>query len=98
MKLVVSTLLFLFVTYLSTPTIIMWIEKDADVSIPYDFSEEDNQNENKEVKEIKSDFTFKTQFELVTFISVLPKIIISENESKHDAISEEIFIPPPKLI
>jgi hypothetical protein len=98
MKLVASTLLFLFITYLSTPSIIMWFENNADVSIAYDFSEEDNQNENKEVKEIKSDFTFKTPSEFIVFTSNYSKNIISENESKHDAISEEIFIPPPKLI
>jgi hypothetical protein len=95
MKLLVSTLLLLFMIYLSTPTVLMLIEKNANVSLNYDLSDEENQKENKE---FNSDFTLKAQFELVTFNSILPKIIFSENEAKHDAISEEIFIPPPKLI
>ncbi len=98
MKFLVSTLLLLFMIYLSTPTVLLLIEKNANISLNYDLSEEENQKDNKENKELKSDFTLKTQFELVTHNSILPNIIISENESKHDAISEEIFIPPPELI
>ena len=95
MKLLVSTLLLLFMIYLSTPTVLMLIEKNANVSLNYDLSDEENQKENKE---FKSDFTLKSQFDLFTFNSIMPKIIFSENEAKHDAISEEIFIPPPELI
>ncbi len=95
MKLLISTLLLLFMTYLSTPTILLLIEKNANISLNYDFSDEENQKENKE---FNSDFTLKAQFELFTFNSIMPKIIFSENEAKHDAISEEIFIPPPELI
>ena len=73
----------------------MLIEKNTNLSLNYDLSDEENQKGNKE---FNSDFTLKTQFELVTFNFILPKIIISENEAKHDAISEEIFIPPPELI
>ncbi len=95
MKLFVSTLLLLFITYLSSPTVVMLMEKNADISLNYDLSDDENQKENKE---LKLDFTFKTQFEQVSFITTLSKTIISENVSKHDAISEEIFIPPPELI
>ena len=95
MKFLASTLLVLFVTFLSAPTVVMLIEKSADISSICDFSEEENQ---KEIKEVKSDFTFKTQTEFVVFTTNYSKKFISENVLKHDTISEEIFIPPPELI
>ena len=76
----------------------MLIEKKADISIVFDFSEKENQKENKEVKELKSDFTLKNQFEVTFFTPIVYTKITSENVSKHDTISEEVFIPPPKLI
>ncbi|MBK8599990.1 MAG: hypothetical protein IPN80_05020 [Flavobacterium sp.] len=95
MKLVVGFLLVLFVTYIATPTFVILIENGADISLDYDLSEEENQKENKE---IKSDFTLKTHLEHITFNTVLRKAIILENVLKHNTISEEIIIPPPKLI
>ena len=94
MKFLASTLLVLFITFLSAPTVVMLIEKNADISLICDLSEK----ENKEVKELKSDFTYKNYFEFIAFKSNCSKKIISENVLKHDAISEEIFIPPPELI
>ena len=98
MKFLASTLLVLFITFLSAPTVVMLIEKSADISLICDFCEEENQKENKEIKEINADFTFKNHFEFIAFKSNCSKKIISENVLKHDAISEEIFIPPPELI
>ena len=95
MKLVVGFLLVLFVTYLSTPTFVIVIKNSADISLDYDLSEEENQKENKD---IKSDFILKTQFEHLTFNTVLPKSIILENVLRCNSFSEEIIIPPPKLI
>ncbi|WP_310380171.1 hypothetical protein [Flavobacterium sp.] len=87
-----------FITFLLTPTIVCVIEKSANISLNYDFSEEENQKENKELKELKSDFTLKNQLEFIAFKFHYSKNIISENVSKHNPISEEIFIPPPELI
>ena len=98
MKFLASTLIILFFAFLSAPTVVMLIEKSADISLICDFSEEENQKESKEIKEINADFTFKNHFEFIAFKSNYSKKIISENVSKHDAISEEIFIPPPELI
>ncbi len=98
MKFSASILLLFFITFLSTPTVVMLIEKKADISLVYDFSEEENQKENKEVKELKSDFTLKNQMELFAFKFNYSKNIISENVLKHNPISEEIFIPPPELV
>lgn len=98
MKFLASAFLVLFIAFLSTPSVVMLIEKSADISLIYDFSEDENQKENKEFKELKSDFTFKNQIEFIAIKFNYSKNIISENVLKHDSISEEIFIPPPELI
>ncbi|WP_395045441.1 hypothetical protein [Flavobacterium sp.] len=101
MKFLASTLLVLFITFLSAPIVVMLIEKSADISLIYDLSEKENQKENKENKEnkeIKADFTFKNHIEFIAFNFNYSKKIISENVLKHDLISEEIFIPPPELV
>jgi len=98
MKFLASTLIILFIAFLSAPTIVMLIEKSADISLICDFSEKENQKENKEVKEFKSDFIFKHHTDSDVYTSNHSKKIISENVLKHNAISEEIFIPPPDLV
>ncbi len=98
MKFIVITLIILFITFLSTPTLVLLIEKSADISLIYDLSEKENQKESKEIKEVKVDFINKNHIEFITFNSNYSKKIISENVLKHDPISEEIFIPPPELI
>lgn len=98
MKLTARILLLFFITFLVTPTIVSVIEINADISLIYDFSEKENQKENKELKELKSDFTLKNQMEFIAFKFNYSKNIISENAAKHNPISEEIFIPPPELI
>lgn len=98
MKLTARILLLFFITFLVTPTIVSVIEINADISLIYDFSEKENQKENKELKELKSDFTLKNQMEFIAFKFNYSKNIISENAAKHNPISEEILIPPPELI
>lgn len=83
----------MFVTFLSTPTVVSMIKKGTDVSIFYSFAEEEVHKELKEVKaEIKSyDYP-------ITVLTVKKTKIISENLSKHDNVSEEIFSPPPEFV
>lgn len=83
----------MFVTFLSTPTVVSMIKKGTDVSVFYSFAEEEIHKELKEVKaEIKSyDYP-------ITVLTVKKTKIISENLSKHDNVSEEIFSPPPEFI
>lgn len=97
-KITAQLLLLFFLSFLITPTVVCVIEKSTDISLNYEFSEEENQKENKELKELKSDFTLKNQLEFIAFKFNYSKNIISENVSKHNPISEEIFIPPPELI
>ena len=95
MKFAVKIVLFLFICFLSVPTIVTMIEKNTDISVFYSFAEEELTKHAKEVKaELKNTYTT----ELPAFSSTSKNKIISENLSKHDKVLEEIFSPPPELI
>lgn len=93
MKITAQILLFLFITFLVTPTVISVIEKSADMSVFYSFSEEE-----KTQKEIKAVFNFGVLNAPVNLSQVNSGLIHSENLSKHDKISSKIFIPPPEEV
>lgn len=86
-------LLFVFITFLVTPSIVSVIEKSADMSIFYSFSEEE-----KAHKEIKAVFNFDIVSTPVNLSQLDSSLIHSENLSKHDKISSKIFIPPPEQV
>ncbi|WP_298393364.1 hypothetical protein [Flavobacterium sp.] len=95
MKSVASILMFLFIAFLSAPTIVTLIEKSTDVSMFYSFSEEEI---NKDLKEIKADLRQSYDYPYTVKTVTLDTKIVSENLSRHDAILEEIFSPPPEFI
>ena len=93
MKIIAQLLLFVFVSFLITPAIICVIEKDADVSAFYSFSEEE-----KTQKEIKAIINFDVTSTSVDLSQLNSELIFTENLSKHDKISSKIFIPPPEQV
>ena len=93
MKLATQILLFVFITFLITPTIISVIKKNADTSVFYSFSEEE-----KAHKEVKVVLNFDVVNIPVNFSNLNSGLIHSENLSKHDKIASKIFIPPPEKI
>jgi hypothetical protein len=95
MKLIARFILFIFVAFLSTPTIVTLIEKNSDISMFYNFAEEEN---HKEVKEIKADLNLGFDYPFIELKGNCDSKIISKNALRHDNIAEEIFIPPPELI
>ncbi len=86
-------LLFVFITFLVTPTVISVIEKSADTSLFYSFSEEEKAN-----KEVKAVFNFDVLSPIVHLLPLNSSLIQSENLSKHDKIASKIFIPPPEQV
>ncbi len=92
MKLAVKLLLFTFMLFLSTPTIVTMIEKSCDTSIFFGMSEEELVH--KEIKEIKGHISFD---DLDIFkISKLKSTVISQKNSlKHNSGYLTIFTPPP---
>lgn len=96
MKTIAQLLLFVFITFLVTPTIVSVIEKSTDLSSLYDCSEEEQSQ--KEMKDIKIVFDFDIEYIPNEFYSLNSSLIHSENLSRHDKISSKIFIPPPEQV
>ena len=95
MKTVSRILIFLFIAFLSTPTIVTLIEKNTDVSMFYGSSEEELY---KDFKEIKADLKHNFDYCFIQFKVISNSKIISENLSRHDNIASVIFSPPPDFI
>lgn len=95
MKFAVQIVLFLFISFLSVPTIVTVIEKNTDISVFYSFAEEEIA---KHAKEVKAELKIYDNTELFAFSPKSNNKIVSENLSKHDNVLEEIFSPPPELI
>ena len=91
MKIVAQILMFVFITFLVTPTVVSVIEKSADISVFYSFSEEE-----KSHKEIKAVFNFDYPNPPANLSQLNSGMLHSENLSKHDKIASKIFIPPPE--
>ena len=98
MNVAINIFLFIFISFLSVPTIVTLIEKNSDVSIFYSLAEEEIQKELKEIKEVKAEVKLHFNFDIVLFLKTTNAKIFSENKSKHDSVSEEIFSPPPDLV
>lgn len=92
MKLVARILMVLFITFLSTPTVVTLIEKNTDISLFYSFSEEEIH------KDIKADLKQQFDYPFLDAKIKLNSKIISENLSRHDNVADEIFSPPPELV
>ena len=68
MKFAVNFVLFIFITFLSVPTIVTMIEKNTDVSAFYNFAEE----EHTKIKEIKAEVKSNYNNELLSYL-IAPK-------------------------
>lgn len=91
MRLIARFFLFIFIAFLSTPTIVKLIEESTDISIFYSISEEEHVK--KEVKNLV--FIDAVTVTFVLERKLVSSLIHSENLSKHDNVSKSIFTPPP---
>lgn len=93
MKLVARILLFIFIAFLATPTVVTLMKKSNDASIFFSFSEEEHSH-----KELKAAvYPPILQHEIGVPAYIEKKTIVSENIVKLDNISPSIFAPPPNL-
>jgi hypothetical protein len=93
MKLIARILLFIFIAFLSTPTIVTMMKKSNDTSMFFSFSEEEHSH-----KELKAAvYPAILQHEVIMPVYIEKKTIVSENIVKLDNISPTIFAPPPNL-
>lgn len=95
MKVLVKIVLFLFITFLATPTIVSILKSDADTSMVYSLSEEETV---KEIKETKAQLKFELQVPVLFTTKRTSTVITFENTLKHDNRFREIFSPPPELV
>jgi hypothetical protein len=95
MKSVARILMVFFIAFLSTPTVVSLIEKNTDVSLFYNFAEEEIY---KDLSEIKIDLKQQFEYPCKNLNIKLNSKIISENLSHHDNVTSSIFSPPPELI
>lgn len=94
MKISVTIVLFVFVTFLSLPTIIGVLNSDADISMVYSMSEEKESHKTISIKEAIK--TTKEVF-LVCYEWIATKKIISENHIQHHDVLDKIFSQPPEV-
>ncbi|MDP2161298.1 MAG: hypothetical protein Q8K02_12490 [Flavobacterium sp.] len=94
MKTLVSIVLFLFVSFISMPTIIGYMNKDADLALVFSMSEEEETHNTFKIKDViknnKEVFTLQLEQKST-------KKIFSENNIQHDEVLDEIFSPPPEI-
>lgn len=93
MKKMVQLLLFVFISFLITPTINNVYEGNSDMTLFYRYS-----NQEKANIEIVAVFSFDVQYAIGEFSFSNLNLIQSENLSKHDIIGSKIIIHPPKHI
>lgn len=94
MKISVTIVLFVFITFLSLPTIIGVLNSDADMSMVYSMSEEEESHKTISVKEaIKT----KKDVFFICYEWTFIKKITSENHIQYDDVLEKIFSPPPNV-
>lgn len=86
--------LLLFVAFLSTPTVVKLIEKKADVSQFYSFSEEEDDVLCFHVFSVDG----KDVITLPYCLTVLDEVPLhfELHTIRHDNVAEEIFLPPPE--
>lgn len=93
MKLIARILLFIFIAFLSTPTVVTLMKKCNNTSVSFSFSEEEHSH--KELKAAVHPSILHHEVAMTFYIE--KKTIISENIVKLDNISPSIFAPPPNL-
>lgn len=93
MKLVARILLFIFIAFLSTPTIVAVIKKSNNAAMAINISEEEKSH--KEIKAAVYIDDFNQEILMPVFSE--SKIILSGNIVKLDNISPSIFAPPPNF-
>ncbi len=93
MKKLAGILLFIFVTFLITPTVVSVIGNDAETTVDYSFSEEEQLH-----KDIKIVFNFDQLYNTIYLFDIKSVVVSTITTLKHDDVSLGIFIPPPELI
>ena len=94
MKFISIILIFLFIAFLSAPSVVTLIKKNKNTSLFYSFAEEEI---HKELKEVKAELKQHFDYPFLNLKIDKNTTIVSENLSRHDNVASEIFSPPPEF-
>jgi hypothetical protein len=96
MKLIINTVLFLFIIFLSTPTVVGMFDDDVDISCFYNLAEEEETNPT--VLEVKILPLIQYTF-LNFFIFETSKFNVNLNHVlSYNNLAHKIFSPPPNSL
>ena len=96
MKLLVNIFLFIFITFLSTPTLIGMIDDKADTSYFYTMCEEEENH--APFNEIKTVPIVNYSFFDFTFNKLEKLNVLIEHDLSFDNLAHQIFSPPPNIL
>lgn len=96
MKTITQLCLVLFLAFLVTPTVVSMVKKDADLSLVYNFAEEEENH--KYSKEIPAEYAFSDADDLQFIMPEVASTISLFHSLKHDSVSSQIFSPPPEQV
>jgi hypothetical protein len=94
MRITVSVVLFLFLSFIAMPTIMGCFNDDSDMSLVFSMSEEEESHKNISIKEALKSTKLVISFQ---FIPKKNKNLIFKNQVQYDSILDEIFSPPPEI-
>lgn len=95
MKLMSKIVLFIFVVFLATPTLVAAIDDSVDTSYFFNMSEEESHSSINEVKSIPTIYSIP----LVIDFEGLQKVQFSIlNDRKVNSIKPKVFLEPPELV
>ena len=96
MKLLVNIFLFIFITFLSTPTLVGMIDDKADTSYFYTMCEEEENH--APFNEIKTVPIVNYSFFDFTFNKLEKLNVLIEHDLSFDNLAHQIFSPPPNIL
>ena len=95
MKLITKIVLFIFILFLATPTLICAINKNVDTSYFFNINEEESHASFNEVKTIPSIYSIPLILDFEGFQKVKFSIL---NERKVNSLKPRVFLEPPELV
>lgn len=97
MKLLVNIFLFIFITFLATPTLIGMVDKEADTSYFYTMcEEEENHSPFNEIKTVPTINYSVIQFSFGELAKL--NVLMEHDLLSFDNLAHQIFSPPPNFV
>lgn len=95
MKSITKIVLFIFVMFLATPTIVSAIDETIDTSYFFNMSEEESHSSLNEVKSMPTIYSIPLIIDFEGFQKVKYSIL---NDRKANSLKPKVFLPPPELV